>query len=164
MLDISARIGGPPTIRVQKNTKEFLDFSRLKGPPELPLAPWDLQRLLEYVRVNYKNPAIEIAQNGFPLLTSTGRNDTKRVEYLKVYIESLLTSIRMGSNLRGDFVWSFMDCFKLLFEYTLSTVSTKSTSMTRIGKGTPNFQLSGALPSLQNMERKESRLAIKYNE
>ncbi|KAF6172762.1 hypothetical protein GIB67_000820 [Kingdonia uniflora] len=164
MLDISARIGGLPTIRVQKNTKEFLDFSRLKGPPELPLAQWGLQRLLEYVRVNYKNPAIEITENGFPLLTSTGRNDTKRVEYLQVYIESLLTSIWMGSNLRGYFVWSSWTASSFCLDTLLSTVSMKSTSMTRIGKGTPNFQLSGTLLSLQNMERKESRLAIKYNE
>ncbi|KAF6136346.1 hypothetical protein GIB67_036564 [Kingdonia uniflora] len=139
MLDISARIGGLPTIRLQKNTKEFMDFSRLKSPPKFPLAPWGLQRLLEYVRVNCKNPAIETTENGFPLLTSTGHNDTKRVEYLQVYIESLLTSIRMGSHLRGYFVWSFMDCFELYLDTLLSTVSMKSTSMTRIKKVPQTF-------------------------
>ncbi|KAF6163769.1 hypothetical protein GIB67_012128 [Kingdonia uniflora] len=118
ILDVSANLEDYPKIRVQKNTKEFLDFSRLKVSPEVPFAPWGLQRLLEYVRVNYKNPPIEITENGYPLPPSTGRNDTKRVEFLQVYIESLLTPIRMGSNIRGYFVWSFMDCFEFRFGYT----------------------------------------------
>ncbi|KAF6154096.1 hypothetical protein GIB67_025609 [Kingdonia uniflora] len=120
------------------NSRDYiLDTSaRIEDPPmtRLPLAPWGLQRLLEYVRVNYKNPAIEITENGWDQISE----DT----------------------LFGPSWTASSFCMDTL----LSTVSMQSTSMTRIGKGTPNFQLSGTLPSLQNMERKESRIAIKYNE
>ncbi|KAL5705686.1 beta-glucosidase [Ranunculus cassubicifolius] len=40
------------------------------------------------------------------------RNDTIRIEYIKTYIASLLPSIRNGTNVRGYFVWSFIDVFE----------------------------------------------------
>ncbi|KAL5998503.1 hypothetical protein ACLOJK_009446 [Asimina triloba] len=45
-------------------------------------------------------------------------DDLERVDYLQGYIEVMLQSIRNGSNVRGYFVWSFIDCFELLFGYT----------------------------------------------
>ncbi|KAK9166267.1 hypothetical protein Scep_001458 [Stephania cephalantha] len=83
--------------------------------------PRSLQRLLEYVNVKYKNPAVVIHENGFRSdgdnCNAQALNDTERIEYLQSYIGSLLLSIRNGSDVRGHFVWSFMDCFELLFEY-----------------------------------------------
>ncbi|KAL5705682.1 beta-glucosidase [Ranunculus cassubicifolius] len=40
------------------------------------------------------------------------RNDTIKIEYIKTYIASLLPSIRNGTNVRGYFVWSFIDVFE----------------------------------------------------
>ncbi|KAK9163393.1 hypothetical protein Syun_004295 [Stephania yunnanensis] len=64
--------------------------------------PRSLQRLLEYVNVKYKNPAVVIHENG---ITNTAPSLCNR------YI------CRNGSDVRGYFVWSFMDCFELLFGY-----------------------------------------------
>ncbi|KAK9096971.1 hypothetical protein Sjap_022468 [Stephania japonica] len=86
--------------------------------------PWDsrsLQRMLEYVKVKYKNPAVVIHENGLPAYgencNAQALNDTERIEYLQSYIGSLLLSIRNGSDVRGYFVWSFMDCFELVGGY-----------------------------------------------
>ncbi|PIA46228.1 hypothetical protein AQUCO_01500031v1 [Aquilegia coerulea] len=46
------------------------------------------------------------------------RNDTVRIDYLQGYVTSLLPSIRNGSNIRGYFVWSFLDCFEAMGGYT----------------------------------------------
>ncbi|KAL5705690.1 beta-glucosidase [Ranunculus cassubicifolius] len=48
----------------------------------------------------------------------SARNDTARVEFLQRNIKSLLQSIRNGSDVRGYFVWSFMDVFESLGGYT----------------------------------------------
>ncbi|KAK9166216.1 hypothetical protein Scep_001407 [Stephania cephalantha] len=89
-----------------------------------PMSHFDsrsLQRLLEYVKVKYKNPAVVIHENGLPAhgenYNAQALKDTKRVEYLQSYIRSLLLSIRNGSDVRGYFVWSFMDCFEILDGY-----------------------------------------------
>ncbi|KAK9163387.1 hypothetical protein Syun_004289 [Stephania yunnanensis] len=86
--------------------------------------PWDsrsLQRMLEYVKVKYKNPAVVIHENGHPAYgdnrNAQALNDTERIEYLQSYIGSLFLSIRNRSDVRGYFVWSFMDCFELVEGY-----------------------------------------------
>ncbi|KAK9163392.1 hypothetical protein Syun_004294 [Stephania yunnanensis] len=104
------------------SVKGFFSKSVLRrGPPTSPFNQRSLQRLLEYVNVKYKNPSVVIHENG---LRSDGDNcnaqalnDTERIKYLQSYIGSLLFSIRNGSDVRGYFVWSFMDCFELLFGY-----------------------------------------------
>ncbi|XP_077212366.1 beta-glucosidase 31-like isoform X2 [Tasmannia lanceolata] len=98
------------------------DFSRLKSS-QMPAAPWAMQRMLEYIKVHYKNPAVVIHENGYVdfSTSSTSPNahdDAERADYLRGYIESLLLSIRNGSNARAYFVWSFMDCFELMFGYS----------------------------------------------
>ncbi|KAK9096976.1 hypothetical protein Sjap_022473 [Stephania japonica] len=44
-------------------------------------------------------------------------NDTGRIEFLQSYIGSVLLAMRSGSDVRGYFVWSFMDCFELIDGY-----------------------------------------------
>ncbi|KAK9166283.1 hypothetical protein Scep_001474 [Stephania cephalantha] len=87
----------------------------------MPVDSRSLQRLLEYVNLKYKNPAVVIHENGLrghgDNCNAQALNDTERVEYLQSYIESLLLSIRNGSDVRGYFVWSFMDCFELIDGY-----------------------------------------------
>ncbi|KAL5705691.1 beta-glucosidase [Ranunculus cassubicifolius] len=48
----------------------------------------------------------------------SARNDTARVELLQRNIKSLLQPIRNGSDVRGYFVWSFMDVFESFGGYT----------------------------------------------
>ncbi|XP_077212364.1 beta-glucosidase 31-like [Tasmannia lanceolata] len=113
--DISARISFLDRLLVE-------DFRSLKGF-EMPAAPWGMQRLLEYVKLHYENPAVIIHENGYADFSNSAtpsktHDDAERADYLRGYIESLLLSIRNGSNARAYFVWSFMDCFELLSGYT----------------------------------------------
>ncbi|KAK9096975.1 hypothetical protein Sjap_022472 [Stephania japonica] len=103
------------------SVKGLLSKSMLQRDSTLPSNPRSLQRLLEYVNVKYKNPAVVIHENGLRAhgdnCNAQALNDTKRIEYMESYIESLLISIRNGSDVRGYFVWSFMDCFELTDGY-----------------------------------------------
>ncbi|MQL69682.1 hypothetical protein Taro_001967 [Colocasia esculenta] len=100
-----------------------------KGPPApMPTTPWALQRLLDYFKVEYGNPPVLIHENGYGESDgafSLGKpeqddlDDGDRVEYIRSYIEAaLLPSIRNGSNARGYFVWSFLDCFETVLGYS----------------------------------------------
>ncbi|KAL5705687.1 beta-glucosidase [Ranunculus cassubicifolius] len=98
------------------NRSPVTDLTNLKDP-QLIASPWGLQRLLEYLKTNYKNPVTIIHENGLPTTEDgstnpASRNDTIRIEYIKTYIASLLPSIRNGTNVRGYFVWSFIDVFE----------------------------------------------------
>ncbi|KAK8917089.1 Beta-glucosidase 31 [Platanthera zijinensis] len=96
----------------------------MEGLLKVKASPWGLQRILEYIKANYRNPPIIIHENGYSThganSTAPGYdfNDHERVNYIKEYIESLHTSIRNGSNTFGYFIWSFIDCFELVFGYT----------------------------------------------
>ncbi|KAF5189842.1 Aaa-atpase [Thalictrum thalictroides] len=62
------------------------------------------------------NPTVLIHENGYATDNDDPSNpasylDTKRIEFIHNNIQSLLESIRNGSNLKGYFVWSFLDCF-----------------------------------------------------
>ncbi|XP_074586886.1 beta-glucosidase 32-like [Curcuma longa] len=94
-----------------------------KDPPTIPLAPWAMQRLLDYIRDKYGNPPVFIHENGYPeynidpTTTEYNYHDEHRATYMRDYIESMLLSIRNGSNVRGYFAWSFVDSFELVDGY-----------------------------------------------
>uniref|UniRef100_A0A0E0F0I8 4-hydroxy-7-methoxy-3-oxo-3,4-dihydro-2H-1,4-benzoxazin-2-yl glucosidebeta-D-glucosidase n=1 Tax=Oryza meridionalis TaxID=40149 RepID=A0A0E0F0I8_9ORYZ len=44
-------------------------------------------------------------------------NDTERVEYLSSYMGGTLAALRNGANVKGYFVWSFLDMFELFAGY-----------------------------------------------
>ncbi|KAJ4969499.1 hypothetical protein NE237_016200 [Protea cynaroides] len=87
---------------------------------QFPIDPAGLQGVLERLKQVYGNPPIFIYENGqmtHPNASSASvdasLNDTIRVEYLDAFIGGLLQAIRNGSDIRGYFVWSFMDLFEL---------------------------------------------------
>ncbi|KAL3849761.1 hypothetical protein ACJIZ3_011643 [Penstemon smallii] len=82
-------------------------------PDQLPVMPWGLSTLLEYIKQVYGNPPIYIHENGQSLKRNGTLNDTPRVEYLRGYIGGMLDAIRNGSNTKGYFAWSFLDCLEL---------------------------------------------------
>ncbi|XP_020247295.1 beta-glucosidase 31-like isoform X2 [Asparagus officinalis] len=114
--DLSAKV---PNFLTRSLSKVFT----MKGKSPFSNTPWALQEMLEYVKVKYRNPPIIIHENGYGEFdigptTGNGTADSDRVTYLQGYIESLLQSVRNGSNTVGYFVWSFIDCFELMFGYT----------------------------------------------
>ncbi|XP_058766265.1 hydroxyisourate hydrolase-like isoform X1 [Vicia villosa] len=84
---------------------------------EYPMAPWALQEVLETFKTLYGNPPMFIHENGQRTASNASLHDVSRVEYLRAYIGSTLDSLRNGSNVKGYFVWSFMDAFELLDGY-----------------------------------------------
>ncbi|CAD6339200.1 unnamed protein product [Miscanthus lutarioriparius] len=101
------------------------DFTIGWQEPQLGLrnneAPWALSKVLEHLRIQYGNPPVMIHENG------AGHDpdpyggflydDGFRAHFLQVYIHAALGSVRNGSDVRGYFVWSFMDVFEYLFAY-----------------------------------------------
>ncbi|KAI4382165.1 hypothetical protein MLD38_008163 [Melastoma candidum] len=101
------------------NMSTSIDWSRgvrgaFSSENEYPLDPWALQLLLEYVKQNYGNPPIYIHENGMSSPRNATLEDWPRVQLLQSYIGSLLDGIRNGSDVRGYFVWSFLDVFEIL--------------------------------------------------
>ncbi|KAI5323526.1 hypothetical protein L3X38_032598 [Prunus dulcis] len=87
---------------------------------EFPITAWGLQRLLEYVKQNYGNPPIYIQENGQRTRRNSSFEDWPRVKYLDGHIQTLLEAVRNGSNVRGYFIWSFLDSLELLDGYESS--------------------------------------------
>ncbi|KAG5374673.1 hypothetical protein IGI04_039269 [Brassica rapa subsp. trilocularis] len=56
--------------------------------------PWSLQQVLLYIKENYGNPPIYIAENGQMTPQSSSLEDTTRIEYLSSHIEAGLHSLR----------------------------------------------------------------------
>ncbi|KAH7676639.1 Beta-glucosidase protein [Dioscorea alata] len=101
------------TFTVSKNETPSSEFV----PSSTPYHPDGLRKILEYINEKYKNLPIYVQENGCGLDMEDTLNDTYRIDYLNGYIGSTLEAIRNGANVRGYFVWSFMDVFELLHGY-----------------------------------------------
>ncbi|WMV47619.1 hypothetical protein MTR67_041004 [Solanum verrucosum] len=97
-----------------------LIYTEEDSPPdqfEYPVTQPGLGDILEYLKQAYGNIPIYIHENGQMTRRNATLNDTRRVEYLQAYIGTVLDAMRNGSNVKGYFVWSFLDCFELLDAY-----------------------------------------------
>ncbi|MDZ4727568.1 MAG: GH1 family beta-glucosidase [Leptospira sp.] len=71
--------------------------------------------LLKWVKEKYANPPIYITENGISLndtLKENTVNDPDRIQYLKDYLLSMSKAMEEGVDVRGYFVWSFLDNFE----------------------------------------------------
>ncbi|KAK9733673.1 hypothetical protein RND81_04G083300 [Saponaria officinalis] len=93
--------------------------SPLEGSP-FPVQPWGLQQVMEYFKKVYNNPPLYIQENGQVTSHATNVNDPSRVEFLQAFIGALLDPLKNGSNVKGYFVWSFMDLYELTAGYEKS--------------------------------------------
>ncbi|KAH0905450.1 hypothetical protein HID58_037277, partial [Brassica napus] len=87
---------------------------------EFANTPWSLQQVLLYIKENYGNPPIYIAENGQMTPQSSSLEDTSRIKYLSSHIEAVLHSLRKGANVRGYFQWSLMDLYEVFGGYNMS--------------------------------------------
>ncbi|XP_020108101.1 beta-glucosidase 22-like isoform X1 [Ananas comosus] len=78
--------------------------------------PDGLQHMLEYFKDVYGNPPVYIQENGYGYKNET-LHDTPRIDFLSSFMKSTLNAIRNGANVRGYFVWSFIDVFEFLSGY-----------------------------------------------
>ncbi|KAI3449487.1 hypothetical protein Pfo_006152 [Paulownia fortunei] len=86
-------------------------------PDQYPIMPSGLYGVLEYIKQVYGNPPIYIHENGQKTRRNGSLIDTPRVEYIHAYIRSTLDAVRNGSNTKGYFAWTFLDCLELLDGY-----------------------------------------------
>jgi beta-glucosidase len=104
------------------------DEALKSGKPELPVTdmgweiyPDGLKDLLIRLDRDYRLPPIFITENGaaFADRPVDGQvDDPDRVNYLRQHIDSVGEAMRRGVNIRGYFVWSFLDNFEWAFGYT----------------------------------------------
>ncbi|KAM0838762.1 hypothetical protein ACQ4PT_060749 [Festuca glaucescens] len=108
--------GRMPADKSAFNLKQRDYYADAAGYVEPPCA---LGKLLEHLKLKYGNPPVMIHENGYgdiPKIPSKIEyDDDYRSEFLQNYLEVLYLSIRNGSDVRGYFVWSFLDVFEVLY-------------------------------------------------
>lgn len=106
------------------------------------VVPWGFRKLLKYIKNNYKTTNIYITENGFADVHSI--KDTRRVNYLKLFLSTVLDSIYDDKvSIKGYFVWSFLDSYEWSSGYTfgfgLHYVDFSDTNRTRIAKDSAKY-------------------------
>ncbi len=87
------------------------------------IVPWGLEKLLVYIQERYKPPGgIIITENGCAMSEKTkeaAMSDPggKRTNFMREYISAVGEAIRKGADVRGYFLWSFLDNFEWAFGY-----------------------------------------------
>ncbi|KAG9132598.1 hypothetical protein Leryth_023058 [Lithospermum erythrorhizon] len=93
------------------------------GGSEFYVYPKGLHDLLVYTKETYNNPTIYITENGMPdsnnLTSSQLMRDTQRVDFLGRHLLALKQAIGDGVNVKGYFVWSFLDTWEWTSGYTM---------------------------------------------
>ncbi|KAJ4767167.1 Beta-glucosidase [Rhynchospora pubera] len=85
--------------------------------------PPGIRDLTLYTKATFKNPVMYITENGVHQLTSTttlreALNDEIRISYHRNHLIQLSKAIRDGADVRGYYVWSFLDDFEWNFGFT----------------------------------------------
>ncbi|KAK7373945.1 hypothetical protein VNO80_07367 [Phaseolus coccineus] len=86
----------------------------------VPITPGVFLGILDSLRDAYGNVPIYIHENGQQTPQNSSLDDWPRVNYLDAYIRSLVVALGSGLNVKGYFVWSFLDAFELLVGYESS--------------------------------------------
>ncbi|KAJ4817237.1 beta glucosidase 11 [Rhynchospora pubera] len=79
--------------------------------------PDGLQYILNYLKEDYNNPPIYVQENGRGLAWNSSLEDTERIKYVSNFIRGTLHAIRNGVDVRGYFLWSFIDLYEFLGGY-----------------------------------------------
>ncbi|PON65669.1 Glycoside hydrolase [Parasponia andersonii] len=87
---------------------------------ELPITPWGLEGVLDYLKQVYGNPPVFVYENGQLMQRNSALEDTPRLEYIQAYMGGVLNALRNGSNTKGYFTWSFLDVLELFNGYEIA--------------------------------------------
>ncbi|CAK8541953.1 unnamed protein product [Lathyrus sativus] len=83
----------------------------------LPENDTSINKVLDSLKNDYGNFPIYIHENGHSTPHNSSLNDFSRIKYLHKYIGSIAKAVKSGSNIKGYFVWSFMDLFEIIGGY-----------------------------------------------
>jgi beta-galactosidase len=103
------------------------------------IVPWGCKKLLKWIDKRYNHPIIYITENGCALddeIIEGKIDDSKRIEFIESYISACHDAITAGVNLKGYFLWSFMDNFEwaLGFSKKFGIIYVDSSTQERIPK------------------------------
>jgi beta-glucosidase len=106
--------------------------------------PQGIYDLLMWIRKEYKNPAVYITENGAAFKDVPAGNrvhDPERTDFLAQYLAMVNRAIRDGCDIRGYFVWSFLDNFEWAYGFTrrFGLVYTDYKTCKRIVKDSGNW-------------------------
>jgi beta-glucosidase len=107
----------------------FLSTRHIRYPfvPHADYEEWEvnpeaLYRLLMRVHREYGAPTLYVTENGTPLSDTVDHDgfvrDRFRIDYLRGHFAAVWEAIQGGADIRGYFVWSFMDNFEWNLGYT----------------------------------------------
>ncbi|XP_025828881.1 myrosinase 1-like [Agrilus planipennis] len=83
----------------------------------MPVVPWGLRKLLNWIRKMYNNPTVYITENGYP--DKGGLDDEDRISYHTQYLNELINAIRDGCNVQRYTIWSLMDSMEWTSGYKI---------------------------------------------
>ncbi|KAL0301151.1 UNVERIFIED_CONTAM: Beta-glucosidase 18 [Sesamum radiatum] len=92
------------------------------GMSEFFVVPKGMEGIVKYIKERYHNKPMFVTENGY---SSPGNeddiygHDVKRIHYHQSYLASLAQAVRNGADVRGYFIWSFMDNFEWSNGYRL---------------------------------------------
>lgn len=73
--------------------------------------------VLEVIKNRYNNPSVYVTESG--VSDANGTNDNLRINYFYSYIEKMLKAIKeKNCNVKGYFIWSFLDSYEWRVGYT----------------------------------------------
>ncbi|XP_062077487.1 beta-glucosidase 17-like isoform X2 [Humulus lupulus] len=90
-----------------------------------PIGTPGIRDILFYIKEKYNNPPIYITENGMPdannssLSIKEALKDIMRIRYHQDHLSNLLEAIKDGVNVKGYYIWSYMDDFEWSNGYTL---------------------------------------------
>uniref|UniRef100_A0A0D6QZZ2 Beta-glucosidase n=1 Tax=Araucaria cunninghamii TaxID=56994 RepID=A0A0D6QZZ2_ARACU len=93
----------------------------------MPIVPWGIQGLLEYMKTHYNNPPVSILENGYahPKNSSLSLEeklvDDERINYHKEYLKYIHAAVINGSDCRGYIMWTLLDDFEIGTGYAWET-------------------------------------------
>ncbi|HST65243.1 MAG TPA: beta-glucosidase [Mycobacteriales bacterium] len=98
------------------------------GGPDRTVMDWEihaagLTSVLTRVATEYDAPPLYVTENGAAfadVLTPDGRvHDRERTAYLAAHLQACVAAVEAGVDLRGYFVWSFLDNFEWAWGYDM---------------------------------------------
>ncbi|XP_043814486.1 beta-glucosidase 17 isoform X3 [Manihot esculenta] len=108
---------------IQSTEKNGIPIGQKSGSSWLYIYPEGLRDLILYIKRKYKNPPIFITENGIQdnssMPINDALNDSLRIQYHYLHLSYLLQAIKEGAEVRGYYVWSFVDDFEWEFGYTV---------------------------------------------
>lgn len=85
------------------------------------IVPWGCRKLLQWIDERYDHPGIVITENGCAFddpVVNNAVDDTRRIAFIKGYLDECHRALEAGIDLQGYFLWSFMDNFEWALGYT----------------------------------------------